>query len=174
MNDDSHKIVQELLKEIFNNVNNWLTHAEAKNAAIVAFNVACLSFIWGMRDIGDIKALIYIVCSGMLLSTIMALISFFPKTGKETKGQNGRTEQDNLIFYMDIAKYDKEQYIKAIFKQYAKKDILESEIQKIEKDFSMEITYNATVVIRKYKWFNYAVKIDGVMLAVLFIAIIMA
>ena len=29
MNDDSHKIVQELLKEIFNNVNNWLTHAEA-------------------------------------------------------------------------------------------------------------------------------------------------
>ena len=104
----------------------------------------------------------------------MALISFFPKTGKETKGQNGRTEQDNLIFYMDIAKYDKEQYIKAIFKQYAKKDILESEIQKIEKDFSMEITYNATVVIRKYKWFNYAVKIDGVMLAVLFIAIIMA
>ena len=174
MNDDSHKIVQELLKEIFNNVNNWLTHAEAKNAAIVAFNVACLSFIWGMRDISGIKTLIYIVCSGMLLSTIMALISFFPKTGKETKGQNGQSDQDNLIFYMDIAKYDKEQYIKAIFKQYAKKDILESEIQKIEKDFSMEITYNATVVIRKYKWFNYAVKIDSVMLVILFIAIIIA
>ncbi len=174
MNDDSHKIVQELLKEIFNNVNNWLTHAEAKNAAIIAFNVACLSFIWGMKDIAAIKILIYIICSGMLLSTIMALISFFPKTGKETKGQGTRGDQDNLIFYMDIAKYNKEQYIKAIFKQYMKIDILESDIQKIEKDFSAEITYNANIVIRKYKWFSYAMKTDIFVLILLLIAVIMA
>ena len=127
-----------------------------------------------MKDIAAIKILIYIICSGMLLSTIMALISFFPKTGKETKGQGTRGDQDNLIFYMDIAKYNKEQYIKAIFKQYMKIDILESDIQKIEKDFSAEITYNANIVIRKYKWFSYAMKTDIFVLILLLIAVIMA
>ena len=39
MNDDKHKAVQELLKEIFKNVNDWLIFMEAKNAALIAFNV---------------------------------------------------------------------------------------------------------------------------------------
>lgn len=174
MNADKHKIVQDLLKIIFDNVNNWLTHAEAKNAAIVAFNIACLSFIGGMKDIEDVRILYYIMCIGMLLSTIMALISFFPKMGKETKNQNGGSDCDNLLFYVDIAKYDKEQYIRAIFKHYAKIDILDADIQKIEKDFSEEITYNATVVIRKYKWFSYAIKTELFALIILVITIIIA
>lgn len=61
MNDDKHKIVQDLLKNIFDNVNNWLTHAETKNAAIVAFNVACLSFVGSMKNIESVKIL-YCVC----------------------------------------------------------------------------------------------------------------
>ncbi len=174
MNEDHHKIIQDLLKDIFNNVNNWLTHAEAKNVAIVAFNVACLSLISEIKDIANIKILYYIVCVGMLLSTIMALISFFPKMGKETKNQGSRSDSDNLIFYIDIAKYDKEQYIKAIFKQYAGIDILDTEVQKIEKDFAEEITYNATVVIRKYKWFNCAIKTEILMLVMLVITLIAA
>lgn len=75
---------------------------------------------------------------------------------------------------MDIAKYNKEQYIKAVFKQYAKTDILDTEVQKIEKDFAEEITYNATVVMRKYKWFNYAIKTEILMLVILIIALIVA
>lgn len=174
MNDDNHKIIQDLLKDIFDNVNNWLTHAEVKNAAIVAFNVACLSFVWDMKDIKSVGFLFYIVCFGMLLSTIMALISFFPQTGKETKNKGKHSDSDNLVFYVDIAKYDKDEYIKEVFKQYVQKDILDVEIQKIEKDYSEEITYNARVVIRKYKWFNYAVKTEIFMLVVLAFAIIVA
>lgn len=174
MNDDAHKIVQDLLNDIFSNVNNWLTHAETKNAALVAFNVACLSFIWDMKINADAKILYYIVCVGMLLSTILALISFFPKTSKETRDQRRHSDLDNLIFYADICRYNKEQYIKAIFKQYAKNDILDTEIQKIEKDFAEEITYNAAVVVRKYKWFNYALKTEILMLVVLVITLIVA
>lgn len=174
MNDDNHKIILDLLKDIFNNINNWLTFAEAKNAAIIAFNIACLSFICDIKNIVDIKILYYIMYVGMLLSTIMALISFFPKMGKETKNQNRHSDHDNLIFYMDIAKYDREQYIKAIFKQYTKMDILDTEVQKIERDFAEEITYNATVIIRKYKWFNYAIKTEIFMLIILVITIIIA
>lgn len=174
MNDPNHKIIQDLLKDIFGNMNNWLAHAEAKNAALVAFNIACLSFVSDIKDTVNVEILYYIVCAGMLLSTVLALISFFPKTGKETKDQSGYSDRDNLIFYMDIAKYNKEQYIKAVFKQYAKTDILDAEVQKIEKDFAEEITYNATVVIRKYKWFNYAIKTEILMLVILIIALIVA
>lgn len=174
MNDDKHKMIQDLLKDIFNNVNNWLTHAEAKNAALVAFNIACLSFISDMKESVNVGILYYIVCVGMLLSTILALISFFPKMGKDTKDQSRHSDRDNLIFYMDIAKYDKEQYIKAVFRQYAKMDILDTEVQKIETHFAEEITYNAAVVIRKYKWFNYAIKTEILMLVILVITLIIA
>ena len=136
MNEDKHKIIQELLKEIFNNINTWLAHAEAKNAAIIAFNITCLSFIWNMKDIDKIRTFFYIICIGMLLSTIIALISFFPQLDKKNKSKNPYPENDNLIFYKDIAKYCQEEYIKAIFKQYVQIDIPDTEIQKIERDFS--------------------------------------
>ena len=174
MNDEKHKMIQELLKEIFNNVNSWITHAEAKNAAIIAFNVAFLTFLWDMKCINEVKILFYLICIGMLASTIMAFISFFPKMGKEIKDQGGHSIHDNLIFYVDIARYDKTEYIKAIFKQYTQVDILDTEIQKIEEDFSAEITYNAAVAVRKHKWFNYAIKTEIVMLGILMIVMVIA
>lgn len=174
MNDDTHKAVQELLKEIFNNVNSWLTHAETKNAAIIAFNIACLSSIWDMKDVNEVKVLVYFICIGMVLSTIMALISFFPKMGKKNENKSIHSGSDNLIFYKDIAKYSKEEYIKAVFKQYMQIDILDSEIQKIEMDFSEEITYNAFITITKYKWFNNALRTEIVMLILLAFAIVIA
>lgn len=174
MNNDTHKAVQELLKEIFNNVNSWLAHAEAKNAAIIAFNIACLSFIWDIKDINEIKVFAYFICIGMIISTIMALISFFPMMGKENGNKSIHSVRDNLIFYKDIAKYSKEEYIKAIFKQYMQIDILDSEIWKIEMDFSEEITYNAYVTITKYKWFNNALRTEMVMLILLAVAIVIA
>lgn len=85
MNDPNHKIIQDLLKDIFGNVNNWLAHAEAKNAALVAFNIACLSFVSDIKDTVNVEILYYIVCAGMLLSTVLALISFFLKRAKKLK-----------------------------------------------------------------------------------------
>lgn len=96
MNDEAHRMVQGLLKEIFNNVNSWLTHAEAKNGAIIAFNIACLSFLWSMEGNHGAKVLNGFSCIIILLSTIMALISFFPKTDKSIVGRGGHAPEDNL------------------------------------------------------------------------------
>ncbi len=175
MNDEAHIKVQGLLKEIFNNVNSWLTHAEAKNGAIIAFNIACLSFLWGMKGNHGAKVLNGFSCIIILSSTIMALISFFPKTDKSIVGRGGHAPEDNLIFYKDIVKYNKEDYVKAVFLQYTQINIPDAEIQKLEMDLSDEITYNAEIVIRKYKFFGYAVKIDIFALALLVaLAMIMA
>ena len=65
--------------------------------------------------------------------------------------------------------------MKAVFRQYTQINIPDAEIQKLEMDLSDEITYNAEIVIRKYKFFGYAVKIDIFALALLVaLAMIMA
>ena len=38
-----------------------------------------------MKDVNEVKVLVYFICIGMVLSTIMALISFYPKMGKKMK-----------------------------------------------------------------------------------------
>lgn len=46
MNDNS---IVEMLETIFSNVNSWLNFAEAKNAALMAFNIAMLAVTWGVQ-----------------------------------------------------------------------------------------------------------------------------
>ena len=47
MNDNS---IVEMLETIFSNVNSWLNFAEAKNAALMAFNIAMLAVTWGSTE----------------------------------------------------------------------------------------------------------------------------
>ena len=174
MNQEEHEKVQELLQGIFDNINNWLVFAEAKNAAIIAFNIACFSILFGIKEYADAGILFYIVCVGMVISSMLALISFLPQMGKYAKNTKGHSVCDNLLFYKDIAGYGGTEYFKAVIKQYYKKDILDSEILKLEKDLSDEITYNATVIERKYRWFGYALKVELGMLILLIAMIIIA
>ena len=48
-----------------------------------------------------------------------------------------------------------------------------NEILKLEEDFAEEIIYNSNIVIRKDKWFNYALKIEFVILPMLIIIFIL-
>lgn len=174
MTDDEHKFVYELLKNIFSNLNNWLTFAEAKNAAIIAFNIACLSFLFSIEWIAEIKIFVYIVSVGIIISIIMALNTFIPKMGKEIDSYNYFSETDNLLFYRDIAKYDVDNYLKLVFKKYRDIDVSDNDIHKIEKDLAREIIYNAKVATRKYELFNKAINVDIVvfisMIVLLFVS----
>lgn len=172
MNDEQHKLIQELLKEIFNNVNIWLSFAEAKNGAMIAFNIACISILWNIEWLEREEFLLYLIFTGMLISTVTALLSFLPKTGKSNQREENHYETDNLMFYNDIYKYNKMEYLKALIKRYTKIDIDNQEIQKIEEDYAEEITYNAAVVVRKYKYFNYTLKIEIAMLCLLVLIMI--
>lgn len=163
MDENQHKIVQEQLLQMFNNVNNWLVFAEAKNAAIIAFNIACLTFICSVNWFDKFK-ICYLVFFGMLVSTIIALISFFPQTGKQTKNEGYNYNSDNLIFFNDIAKYGKEEYLKAVFRTYAQVNISNDEILKIENDLADAITCNAVITTKKYKLFKVALIIEILML----------
>lgn len=164
---NEHEKVQELLKNIFENVNNWLNFAEAKNAAMIAFDIALLAAVGSMKLFTSEKTWFIIHVLGTCISMILALASFLPNLGKEKRNDDGYLESDNLIFYKDIAKYDPKRYLKAVFKMYAEISITEEQIQKIELDYATEITFNSSVALRKYALFKWALWIQMLNIGVL-------
>ena len=151
MNDNS---IVEMLETIFSNVNSWLNFAEAKNAALMAFNIAMLAVTWGSTENAGKNILFYGVNLAIVISTIIALKSFKPDKGKCKK------ENDNLLFYEDIAKYSKESYLIALYKKYQDTVKTEDELLKREIDYADEITYNAKIIVQKYKCFKNAWYVD--------------
>lgn len=102
--------MEDRLRDIFSNVNDWLKFAESKNAVIVAFNGAV---IFGTLQIVNIKSETNIIIKlyvltlllFMILSFITALISFLPRIKLHWLLRNKAIESnDNLIFYGDIVK----------------------------------------------------------------------
>ena len=77
MNDNS---IVEMLETIFSNVNSWLNFAEAKNAANIAFVIACIAAIFSLQNMNII---LYIVCIFLIASGIGSLISFLPRLGNK-------------------------------------------------------------------------------------------
>lgn len=174
MNSDEHKYIQELLKEIFSNVNSWLFFAETKNAAIIAFDVAMLAAIISTDFLKGNIIIFSTLTAGIVLALFVALLSFAPKRGKKKESNGVPNVADNLIFYSDIAKYNKTEYIKALVKQYLKKDIQANQIEQIELDYSEEIVYNSNLANNKYNLFKYSLNIILVMMVLLVLMIIYA
>lgn len=96
MNDNS---IVEMLETIFSNVNSWLNFAEAKNAALMAFNIAMLAVTWGSTENAGKNILFYGVNLAIVISTIIALKSFKPDKGKCKEETGVIKENDNLLFY---------------------------------------------------------------------------
>lgn len=157
---DQQESVRDLLKETFENVNNWLNFAEAKNAAILAFAIALLAAVGSMEYFTSQRIGFILHVLGTSICMICSLISFLPNQGKDKKREDGCSEADNLIFYQDIAKYDPKGYLKAVYKRYRGETIDERQMRKIELDFATEITVNAAITVRKYAWFKRAMWIQ--------------
>ena len=157
MNDNS---IVEMLETIFSNVNSWLNFAEAKNAALMAFNIVMLAVTWGSTENAGKNILFYGVNLAIVISTIIALKSFKPDKGKCKEETGVIKENDNLLFYEDIAKYSKESYLIALYKKYQDTVKTEDELLKREIDYADEITYNAKIIVQKYKCFKNAWYVD--------------
>ena len=74
----NNKELDELLEKNFSNVNSWLNFAEAKNAANIAFVVACIAAIFSLEDK---NVLLYIICIILIISGICSLVFFLPRLG---------------------------------------------------------------------------------------------
>lgn len=154
-------------------VNSWLSFAEAKNAGLIAVNVAMLAVVIGFFQ----EAPVFCVIAGVvtLISCAFCLISFSPVFNSEKlrwKIPKYKPDKEyNLIFYMDIAEIsDIDTYMKLVNKNYFGGKAV---FDKKSNDLAFEIMENCKITMNKYNWFRIALKSDLVALicvVVLFIA----
>lgn len=172
-----NKRLDELLEKNFSNVNSWLNFAEAKNAANIAFVVACIAAIFSLEDM---NTLLYTICIFLIISGMCSLISFLPRLGNKVirkipsffKIKKRKANGDNLIFFENIKGYSGETYIKQVCKIYFNEDKYNP--TKYQLDLSDEIVYNSNIVSCKYKLFKMAVYADIVAFFILAYSIVLA
>jgi hypothetical protein len=153
--------VEEQLKAIFTNVNDWLKFAETKNAALIAANAA-VSFAsfsilvqnWSKLDTRLCWYLISLIICALSSATI-ALLAIIPRTSLliSISKEKPNDVTDNLLFYGDIAKYKPAEFVKALKRRFGETDTL---LSGLESDYGQQIVINSQIAFRKHTLFRFS------------------
>lgn len=155
-----NKLIEEHFEKQLQQTNYWLSFAEAKNAAIIVFNVTLIGLLFDSLNVNHIMFLISSIL--FVVSCLISLYSFLPNMN--SKAKNTIDEENcerNLIFYGDIAKIGKtEEYIKLTIKEYFP-EIEDIALSKLAKDAASEVHINSQITVNKMNLFKRAAKFNG-------------
>jgi hypothetical protein len=170
MNEVSTKLLA-----IFQNVNEWLKFAEAKNGVLLAFSGAAITAT--ITLLATAQNIPNSLNFGLLLTTIFLCIcalicslSFLPKTNLEDllwlrDRQNKKSHsqdpiKDNFWYFGHLQKYKPDELLEVLNEPYFKGSV---DITKVEykeyKDIAAQITINAEIAFLKFEVFTYAIKV---------------
>lgn len=149
--------MEDKLKSIFSNVNDWLKFAETKNALMIPFSgviifgaLAYLKADTGVPAFVRYYIMNLVIFQGLALTTV--LCSFLPQTKIEWLWKNEACQDgDNLLFYGHIKKYDQIKYLEALYKANEKSP---GNFTKMEKDYAAQIIINSKITARKCRYFK--------------------
>lgn len=164
----------ELLQKIFDDTNTWIHFAEAKNAALIAFNIALITAITSSDMLKAIPPLTILIIVGLIASTLCAIWSFNPINTRldrsALKGVNA-----NLLHFAYIASLEPDEYLLRLYSTYwGVSNIGSDALPQIEKDYSNQIVENARIALRKQKCFTTGLYIVISMLLCLIALVICA
>lgn len=161
------------LLEIFKNVNDWLKHAEAKNAMLVAFDGAAifgLAQLHSAHFIKNSELLSYSIIGAigfLTVSSIIALISFSPQLSFKPETGVAMQREKNPIFFEYLRKIPTWK----IGKQITGEDFIK--LSSIDQDLAEQIRQNSIITSSKYWHFKIAVWITSIVfIVVLLISLI--
>ena len=150
-----NKLIEEHFEKQLQQTNYWLSFAEAKNAAIIVFNVTLIGLLFDSLNEDHITCLISTIL--FVISCLISLYSFLPNMNRIDEESCER----NLIFYGDIAKIGKtEEYIKLTIKEYFP-DVENIALSKLAKDAASEVHINSQITVNKMNLFKRAAKFNG-------------
>jgi hypothetical protein len=145
--------MKEDLKEIFQNVNDWLKFAEAKHAGLIVLNSGVIFGILTLFK--DYKA--YMPFPAILLSLLFfgvsmffSFVSLLPKTSNKIKNEKGASNP-NLYFFDSISKLTETE-----FKTELNKIKPDYQFTRLENDIINQIIVNSIIASSKYKFFKCA------------------
>ncbi len=148
--------MEDKLKDIFENVNNWLKFAEAKNALIIVLNGTLIFRISGFYSHiqNNVIYFLYFMSILMLLiSIVIAIISFIPRLKTPYIKMQNPLPNDNLLYFGHIAKYTPDQYYLKISKILSKDD----KYKEFNMHYSNQIVVNSRITFIKFKQFEISV-----------------
>lgn len=160
---------------IFQNVNEWLKFAEAKNAVLLAFSgagvTATITLLATVQNLPNSLSVGLLITTSLLcICALLCSYSFFPKTDLERiLSKNKRTSEnpnlkktykDNLYYFGDLQKYSSTELLNALNIFYFQGKLGSSDINprydREWEDLATQITVNAKITCRKLKLFSYA------------------
>lgn len=171
--------VSTKLLAIFQNVNEWLKFAEAKNGVLLAFSGAAITAT--ITLLATAQNIPNSLNFGLLLTTILLCIcalicslSFLPKTNlddllwlrdrRNKKSNSQNPIEDNFWYFGHLQKYKPDELLEVLNKPYfnSKLDIAKLADKKEYKeyqDIAAQITINAEIAFLKFEVFKYAIKV---------------
>lgn len=158
--------LEQHVKDIFDNVNNWLKFAEAKNAAIIAYNSVILagiaSYITSNQNIPNLLGSFLIISSCLILiSSLIGLISFAPQTKIINYTKKGEIlDSDNLLYWGHLKNYTPLQLLKKLNTSKTSENNNDSEFTIIEIDYAQQIIMNSQIADKKYSLFKVALALN--------------
>jgi hypothetical protein len=152
--------MNEDLKYTLNTINDWLKFAEAKNAGLLALNIASVFgllqsdqiFKSGLKTFEGFLIILFCVSSCICLYTILPVVNKgfrFYKKLEESKLRQSFNELNGL-FFGDLAKLSSDQFIQFFEFRHS------VSLNNAEKDFGNQITNNAEICVQKFFFFKIA------------------
>jgi hypothetical protein len=165
--------VSSYLTAIFQNVNDWLKFAEAKNGILLAFSgagiTATITLLATAQNIpNSLKIGLLLTTSLLCICSLICSVSFLPKTNLERllwwrnrppKNANyTKKDKDNLWYFGHLQKYNAIELLEALNKHYFEGKVSNKPDYKKEyQDIAAQITINAKIASLKFQVFTYAV-----------------
>ena len=151
--------MDEKLKDIFSNINDWLKFAEAKSATLIACNGALIFGISRLISYFDPKGVylfyLIVILSLCILSISICFLSIIPALSMPWgKKPSGIKKKDNLMYFSDIAKYTPLAYLSALNEKMGLND---AGFTGYQKDLSNQIIVNSVIADKKYRAFQKAI-----------------
>lgn len=180
MDDKKIKNVEEFFSTQLERTNYWLSFAEAKNAGLLAINIAIIGILMEKGKILEMGRVAVLLC--LLASSIICIVSFYPNMkSKEKKKKEQTSEAKNLVFYRDIAEFESEEkYTAKVLDDYFginREDTdatNRDDVSALSADLAAEVFINSKITVRKYSTFRWAVILDIVALAGLALLLVIA
>jgi hypothetical protein len=162
--------LSEKLYVIFQNVNDWLKFAEAKNAVLVAFAgtgmTATLTLLATVQNMPNSLRFGLLVATALLCAcSFICTLSFLPKTNLEKllwlKNNSFQAMKpqadDNLYYFGHLRKYDTITLLDSLNQYYLNNSSpLNSSYSKEAQDLAAQIVINSSIAFRKYQLFTCA------------------
>jgi hypothetical protein len=152
---------------IFQNVNEWLKFAEAKNAALLAFSGTAVTAILTVLVTAtslpvSLRVALLISTGSLSICTLISALSFLPKTNLEkilwlrnrpSSAIPQPEATDNFYYFGHLQKYNADNLLEALNIHYFNDGMTPN---KECRDIAVQVTVNSGIASMKFQFFTYA------------------